>query len=435
MTVVTLVLVLAGVALLGSQRRILTDNLDEILSTHSYNIERTYAAGDLSDPIVDQGDEDAIAQVVAAEGHVLASTSNFTTEPALSPPGPDDTSYRTLHLPIDESNYRLLSRSVGDVVIHTGTPIDDVDESVAALTAGLLIAIPAVAVIIGALIWWLVGRTLRPVEAIRSRVAAITGANLDQRVPEPATNDEIARLARTMNAMLDRIEDSSERERRFVADASHELRSPLTRMRTELEVDVAHPATADLVTTHHSVLGEVEALQRLVEDLLHLARSDNHTSRLKRQLVDIDDLVLGEARRLRADTSLQIDTSHISAAQVIGDPDQLARAIHNVCDNAARHATTRITLTTREDHEHALLTVTDDGTGIPESDRSRVFERFTRLDEARQTTAGGTGLGLAITLDIVQRHGGTITIQEAEGGGASFVISLPTSEPRPEATT
>jgi signal transduction histidine kinase len=156
---------------------------------------------------------------------------------------------------------------------------------------------------------------------------------------------------------------------------------------------------------------------------------------LNRQLVDIDDLVLGEARRLRADTSLQIDASRVSAAQVIGDPDQLARAIHNVCDNAARHAATRITLTTREDDEHALLTVTDDGTGIPEHERSRVFERFTRLDEARQTTTGGTGLGLAITLDIIRRHGGTITIQEPEGGGARFLISLPTSETGADATT
>jgi len=435
MTAVTLVLVLAGVALLGSQRRILTHNLDEILSTHSDTIERTYIAGDLDDPIVQQGDEDAIAQVVDNDGRVLAATSNFTAEPALTAPGPNQTSYRTLHLPIDESNYRLLSRSVGDVVIHTGTPIDDVDESVAALRTGLLIAIPLIAIIIGALIWWLVGRTLRPVEAIRTQVSAITGANLDQRVSEPATNDEIARLACTMNAMLDRIEDASQRERQFVADASHELRSPLTRMRTELEVDIADPASADLVTTHRSVLGEVEALQRLVEDLLHLARSDNRTSVLKRQLVDLDDLVLDEARRLRTATSLQIDTSHVSAAQVIGDPDQLARAIRNLCDNAARHASSRITLTTREEQHRAQLTVTDDGPGIPEHERSRVFDRFARIDQARDTATGGTGLGLAITLDIVQRHGGTITIHEADGGGASFAVSLPASEPHQEATT
>ena len=434
MTVVTLVLVLAAVALLGSQRRLLTDNLDEILTTHNHTIERAYTAGDLSDPIVQQGDEDAIAQVVD-DGHVLASTTNFTTEPTLPAPGPNETTYRNIRLPIDESEYRLLSRSTGDVVIHTGTPIDDVDESVAALRTGLLIAIPVIAVIIGALIWWLVGRTLRPVEAIRSRVADISGDNLDRRVPEPATDDEIARLARTMNAMLDRVENASARERRFVADASHELRSPLTRMRSELEVDLAHPDASDLVATHHSVLFEVTALERLVEDLLHLARSDNHTSELKREPVDVDDLVLGEARRLRVDTSLLIDTSAVSAAQVVGDPDQLSRAIRNLCDNAASHATTLITLTTREVHGRAELRVNDDGPGIPEHERSRVFERFARIDEARHTASGGTGLGLAITLDIIEGHGGTITIQEAEGGGASFVVSLPASEPPSAATT
>ena len=300
MTVVTVVLVLTGVALLGSQRRILTNNLDEILLTNSRTIERAYASGELADPIVGQGDEDAIAQVVDRDGQVLASTSNMATQAALDAPQAGTTTYRTLRLPIDESDYRLLSRTVDGVVIHTGTPIDDVEESVAALRTGLVIAIPAVAVVLGLLVWWLVGRTLRPVETIRAQVAGISGANLEQRVPVPATNDEISRLARTMNEMLDRVEDASDREQRFVGDASHELRSPLTRMRTELEVDLAHPETADLVATHHSVLEEVAALQRLVEDLLELARSDSHSTTLTNEPVDLDDLVLAEAQRLRA---------------------------------------------------------------------------------------------------------------------------------------
>jgi signal transduction histidine kinase len=431
MSLVVVVLVATGVALMASQRRILTDNLDDVLRTQSRIIEQAYTAGQLNSAIAIQGDEDAIAQVVGSDGHVLAGTKNFAGQPALGIPGPSGTTFRTISLPIGKTKFRLMSRSVNDVVIHTGTPIDDVDESVAALRTGLLAAIPAVALLIGVCVWWLVGRTLRPVELIRSQVAGINDVRVNQRVSEPETNDEIARLARTMNAMLDRVEGASRREQRFVADASHELRIPLTRIRSELEVDLAHPGTADPLATHRSVLEEVDALQRLVEDLLHLARSDNHTNPLERSPVDIDDLALAEAERLRSDANVVVDTSHVSAAQAIGDRDQLARAVRNLCDNAARHARNLITLTTGEHDGMVEFSVSDDGRGIPEHERSRVFERFARLDQARENGSGGTGLGLAITRDIVERHGGSIAVEEADGGGARFVVSLPRSVDEP----
>jgi signal transduction histidine kinase len=427
MAVVIVVLVATGVALLASQRKILTDNLDDVMRTQNRIIEQAYTAHQLNSQIAVQGDEDAIAQVVDGDGRVLASTRNFAGQIALDSPGPHGTTFRTVSLPVGKIKFRLMSRSVNGVVIHTGTPVDDVDESVAALRKGLGAAIPVVAIVIGACVWWLVGRTLRPVELIRSQVAAISNVLTDQRVSEPATKDEIARLARTMNAMLDRIEGASRREQRFVADASHELRIPLTRIRSELEVDLAHPGTGNLVETHQSVLEEVGVLQRLVEDLLHLARSDNHTNSLETAPVDLDDLALAEARRLRADTSVLVDTTHVSAAQATGDREQLERAIRNLCDNAARHARSRVTLATSEEGDRVQLTVGDDGSGIPEHDRARVFERFARLDPARENGAGGSGLGLAITLDIIERHGGTIAVEENNGGGASFVVSLPRS--------
>ena len=431
MAVVIVVLVATGVALMASQRRILTDNLDDVLRTQSRIIEQAYTAGQLNSAIAVQGDEDAIAQVVDHDGHVLATTGNFAAQPALESPGSNSTTFRTISLPIGPTKFRLMSRSVNEVVIHTGTPIDDINESVAALRRGLLAAIPAVALIIGVCVWWLVGRTLRPVELIRSQVAGISDVIVDQRVSEPRANDEIARLARTMNSMLDRVEGASRREQRFVADASHELRIPLTRIRSELEVDLAHPRTADPLATHRSVLEEVDALQRLVEDLLHLARSDNHTNQLEKAPVDIDDLALAEAERLRVDTNVLVDTSHVSAAQAIGDRDQLSRAVRNLCENAARHARSRVTLATSEHNGMVQLSVTDDGQGIPEHERSRVFERFARLDQARGYASGGTGLGLAITLDIVERHGGSIALEEADGGGARFIVSLPRSVNRP----
>lgn len=418
---VVAVLVATSVALLYSQQRLLTDNIDEILQTYSDRVEADPAAN----PLPGQGDEDSIAQVVAADGTALAATANYRDQPPL--PAPTAATRRwTSDLPIDEGNYRILSRRVDGVVIHTATPFDDVEESVAALRTGLAVAIPAVAALLGGLIWWLVGRTLRPVESIRAQVADIGGANLHFRVLEPATDDEISRLARTMNAMLDRVETAAERQRRFVADASHELRSPLTRMRTELEVDLDHPDTADLPATHRSVLDEVTNLQRLVEDLLELARNGTAGNRSGWRPVDLDDLVFAEAAAARPGAAARIDASGVSAAQVRGDPDQLARVIRNLVDNAVRYAASTVRLRVTEADGWARVSVGDDGPGIPDHERSRVFERFARLDEARHDDTGGTGLGLAIAREIVERHGGTIRIDTPVGGhGTEMVVALP----------
>jgi signal transduction histidine kinase len=225
--------------------------------------------------------------------------------------------------------------------------------------------------------------------------------------------------------MLTRIEDSVGRQQRFVADASHELRGPLTRIRSELEVDLAHPDRADPLATHRSVLDETVGLQHLVDDLLLLAQSDSHAAPpMSDEPVDVDDLVVRVARRLRADGRVTVDLSGVSAAQVRGDADQLVRAIGNVADNAVRHATSTVTFTLAERNGSAVLAVADDGDGIPADQRERIFERFARLDEARGA-GGGTGLGLAIARDIVVRHGGTIAVDESYSSGARLVITLP----------
>jgi signal transduction histidine kinase len=228
-----------------------------------------------------------------------------------------------------------------------------------------------------------------------------------------------------MNAMLDRVESATARQQRFAADASHELRSPLTRIRAELEVDLAHPEQADLAATHRSVLEDATQLQRLVDDLLHLARVDAGAVSNRREPVDLDDIVLRDARRLRADGRVQIDISGVSAAQLRGDADELARAVRNLTDNAVRHATSTVTLTLAEHGGRAVLTVADDGPGIPPAEQERIFERFARLDDARNADTGGTGLGLAITRDIVERHHGTIEIDSDHAPGARFRITLP----------
>ncbi|MEL7208299.1 MAG: ATP-binding protein, partial [Actinomycetota bacterium] len=294
----------------------------------------------------------------------------------------------------------------------------------------LLIVVPLVVVLLGAVVWWLVGRTLHPVEAIRAEVANIGATELDRRVPTPDTDDEIARLASTMNAMLDRLEDAVRKQQRFVADASHELRSPLTRIRTEVEVALADNGHDDSAAILASVLEETGELQRLVADLLHLARSDAGLTSSKREVVDLDDLVFQEARRLRAD-GYQVDIDRLSAAQVSGDAYQLTRVVRNLLDNAARHANQLVTIELGEAGGWARLVVSDDGHGVPAADRERIFERFTRLDDARTRDHGGAGLGLAIARDIVDAHGGQLVLTDSgRSTGACFVATIPSNEPR-----
>jgi signal transduction histidine kinase len=226
--------------------------------------------------------------------------------------------------------------------------------------------------------------------------------------------------------MLDRIEDAARRQQRFVADASHELRSPLARIRTELEVDLAHPAGADPAATTRSVLSETIGMQALVDDLLVLARQDAGAAPARPAVaVDLDELVAEQVRRLRAEGPARVDAARVSAAQVTGDAGGLRRALGNVVDNAARHATSLVTITLAEQGASAVLSVADDGPGIPAARRDEVFERFARLDGARSASTGGTGLGLAIARAIVIDHGGTIAVDPDHRPGARVVITLP----------
>ena len=428
------VLILAGTAIVIAQRRLLTQNLDERLGQGASSIATALGEGRTPSVLGGFADDDGFAQVVDARGNVIATTPGLTSGETLlrvAPPGPPGHVQVIRRLPGHDDTLRVVSRTVdtpsGPAVVQVGAPSDDVVESTQVLVTSLVVGIPAVVLLLAALLWIVVGRTLRPVEAIRAEVAGIGGSDLHRRVPEPGGGDEISRLARTMNAMLDRVENAVSRQRRFVADASHELRSPLTRIRTELEVDLAHPDRADLLATHASVLAEATGLQRLAEDLLHLASGD--AGALRRQPVDLDDIVLRVADGLRAAGRSQVDTTGVAAAQVLGDGGQLERAVVNLADNAARHAATGVVLTVTEVDDVAVVTVTDDGPGIPPGEEERVFDRFTRLDEARDGATGGAGLGLAIAREAIVRHGGTLNVDPNHRPGARFVITLPLQGP------
>lgn len=429
--VVVVVLVATAAVLLGVQRRMLTDNLDQALVAQARLLADAVAEANPAHPLAPQGDDDGIAQVTTLDGVVLASTANFADRPALTPPatsiGGDEARW-TAELLEGEPDYRVVSMRVEDRFVHVAAPVDDIDESLSALRLGFAGAIPVVATVLAGLTWWLVGRTLRPVEAIRREVTEMTGENLHRRVPEPAGRDEIHRLALTMNEMLDRVERAAGSQRQFVGDASHELRSPLARIRSELEVDLAHPETADMLSTHESVLEEAKQLERLVDDLLVLARFDDDRARQAPAVsVDLDDVVLREVRRVRAGlrAGVVVDTAAVSGAQVHGDAAELARLVRNLLDNAARHAVSVVEVSLSERAGMATLAVADDGPGIAPDQRALVFERFGRVDGARSRDAGGSGLGLAICRAIVERHRGTIGIDAEHRRGARFVVRIP----------
>ncbi|PZS33839.1 MAG: histidine kinase [Pseudonocardiales bacterium] len=428
------VLLASAVGLVVVQQRLLMRTVAENLTQRADNIEPDIISGAFGTLLPSEGDrEDSFLQFIDDRGRVLASSANIRSAPAQASPLPSGSKsvLRTIDgVPLSAHQFRILARPVatdqGTGTLVVGKNLDDVRGSVSILTTSLALSLPVVLAILAALLWWLTGRTLRPVENIRAEVASIRGSEQHRRVPVHGGDDEIARLARTMNAMLARVERATQGQRQFVADASHELRSPLTRIRSALEVAIAHPTPGDSESTYQSLLADAGQLQHVVDDLLFLANSEAAGLEPPDAPVDLDDLVLDEVRHLRARGKVVVDASAVSAARVSGDARQLARAIANLASNAERHASSTVSFGLSEHDGVSELVVSDDGTGIPEEQRVAVFERFTRLDEARSRDEGGAGLGLAIVADIAARHQGTITVTSPESGGAALVLRLPT---------
>jgi len=320
---------------------------------------------------------------------------------------------------------RRLTLASGTVTLVAERSLTEVTTTTDRINDSLTLGVPFLIVLMGLMTWWLTGRALRPVEQIRSEAAAITGSTIHKRVPEPTTNDEIGRLARTMNSMLDRLEESSQRQRRFVSDASHELRSPIATIRAQLEVAKRRGADADWPAVADRILAEDARLENAVTDLLDLARAEEGEN--IDAVVDIDEIVLTEADRYQSSEIVDttIDTHKVSAGRARGNPAQCTRIVRNLLDNACRHAKSQVAVSLTTEQEFVVLIVDDDGPGIPLADRDRVFDRFTRLDEGRSRDAGGMGIGLAMVRTIADRHGGSVTIGDAPLGGARFVVRLP----------
>lgn len=370
---------------------------------------------------------DLLVQVLDRDGRVVASSPNVEGRPPVARLRPGESA--EVDVPVEDENFLAVARAAdtpeGRLTVVVARTTETVVDSTETVTRMLVAGMPVLLLIVGATTWRVVGRALAPVEAIRNEVDEISAAELHRRVPNPPGNDEIARLAATMNHMLERLERAQARQRRFVSDASHELRSPVASIRQHAEVALAHPDRTTTTELADTVLAEDLRVQRLVDDLLTLTQADEHTLQLRRRPLDVDDLVFEEARRLRDTTDLRIDTTAVSAGRVHGDTTGLRRVLRNLGDNAARHARSRINLALEERNGTVFLAVDDDGSGIPQAERTRVFERFVRLDDARSRDGGGSGLGLAIVSELVAAHGGTVVITDSSLGGARIEVSLP----------
>ncbi len=433
-TVLVLAVLLAGAGLLFVlQRAQLADSVDRSLRERADTVEGLFAAGNLPVSFT-ADDDDRGVQVTRGDGEVVIASENLDGQGAVASLASTDVEViRTVDdFPLDDDAFRVLSRrfeSNGETfVMHVAENTDDLDDNTDALVSTLAIAIPALSLLFAGLTWWLVGRTLRPVDAMRAEVDAISDTRELRQLAEPERNDEIGRLNHTLNEMLRRLHRSGEQQRQFVADAAHELRTPLTRIRTTVEVDLAQPEAAVPSRTNAEVQAEAIGLQNLIDDLLHLARSDDDQADNDATLLDFDDLVMAEIHEQRSRTTgATIDATGVSGCELTGDDAQLRRAVQNLLANAARHAESTVKVTLEDNPEQVMLIVEDDGPGVEPDKRDVIFDRFSRLDEARTADRGGAGLGLAITRDIVSRHGGTIVCDESPLGGAKFVATFATA--------
>ena len=369
-----------------------------------------------------------LGQLFLANGTLLGSSTNLRGMPPLihvSPAGPTpqlSTIYnrRFGHLRVLE--LQLGARSAAILVEYQ--VINQIVDAENSLTELLEIVLPILALVLGGLTWLVVGRAMKPVEVVRQAVSDISAKDLDERLPSPRSGDELDRLVDTMNQMLQRIQAAMKRERRFIADASHELRSPIAAIRGALET--SDHTIGGMARSHEVALSALQRLDFMADGLLTLDSIGGPRNGLPLRPIDLDELVLLQVDELRKRTSLTIDASNVSGGQVLAREVDMMRIVENLSSNAVRYAESRIEYSVAERGDHVWLAVADDGPGIPEPMRNIVFERFARIDSARNWSNGGAGLGLAIVSEIVTTYGGLVWVEATSAThGARFVIRLP----------
>ena len=432
--VLTVLLVTASAALVLALRTSLTASAVDAAQTRADELAVLVLEDRLPVPLPGT-DDDVLVQVLGVDGGVLTATPALA-DSALDVPRPDPgdrQSYTGTDLAgIGTGPYRVVALGVGvpdgEVTVLVAVALEDVQETVGVAARLLAVATPLLVLLISGGAWLLLGRTLLPVALMTDQATRISGAGLNQRLPEPRRADELGRLALSLNAMLARLESSAQRQRRFIADASHELRSPVASLRTQLET--AQPSDPELLP---DLLAETVRLQELSEELLLIARLEAGRSVLRSTTVDLDDVVDTAVARAHVPAGVQLDDTGVAPVQVAGEAALLERVVDNLLTNALRHAERRVRVTTRAHGGGAELVVEDDGPGVPPADRERVLLPFTRLDDGRDRRSGGAGLGLAVVRDACAAHGGSVEMLTGGLGGALVRVLLPGPVPPPSA--
>ena len=434
-SILAIAVVVAAVAASGLLHRALFADVDASLERRLDEVTALTVESRLTAVLVPTGRDLAQVQVIDGRGRIVASTPGLgvgTRLDVIEPPAAGTEGKGT----VDGARvggeagdeYRVVARTIASggqaVTIYGMTSLATAVRAESHLRLGMVIGLPFVIALAGWLIWRVTGRALAPVDDMRAEVDQIQATDLSRRVQPAGGSDEIGRLGTTLNNMLDRLDEGAERQRLFAASASHELRSPLSAIRTELEVGLAYPARADWPRIAGDALVEVERLEALTRDLRTLTRATTSSSTSGADhRSDLWASVTDEVARRRPERGVRYLSS--GRPVLVGmDADAVAQVVRNLFDNAERHAATTITVTAVEEPSTVVLTVANDGSAIPADMRERIFEPFTRLDEARSLDAGGSGLGLAIARSVLVAAGGTLHAVDV-GGGATFRAELP----------
>jgi signal transduction histidine kinase len=385
----------------------------------------------LPDPIPVTGAE--AVQVIDSRGRVLSASANGDRLSSLLSPA-ELRSALTRPVIVPGSRLGLTSTlrvsatpssaAAGAPVVVVAEPVADLARSQHILLVALLLGFPLLLLVLGVVAWRVIGATLRPVESLRSAAERVSGTGEDERLPEPGSRDEIQALAVTLNSMLDRLAAARERERSFVANVAHELRNPLASLRVQADVNRRHGASEE---DHADLSAELARLSALVEDLLVLARLDAGEDLPAPVPPAEPRVVLPGWETDRDSAGPEVKVGPLAAGTVPMSRLELERVMGNLVDNARRHARSRVEVGFLRTAREAVLSVADDGLGIPSADRDRVFDRFARLDEARDRDSGGTGLGLAIVRELVRRRGGDVRLLDSAYGGLLAEVRFPDS--------
>lgn len=427
-----------SIALVFVQRALLIDRIEDAITTRARDVGSLVRSGQ-SFSAINEGGEDAFIQVLNSDGSVQFASNNIIGQPPFTDVavGPGELRFIDAkgRVANDFDSFRVavfgIASTDDSFTVLVGRNLEPVADSTEVLVITLAIGIPLLTVLVGIAAWFLAGRALKPVDTMRSEVDMIGGEIAGRRIDEPRSDDEVARLASTLNRMLERVDTVQQSQKRFVADASHELRTPLTAFRAGLEATIGSSRDEELTGMMRDSLSDVDRMELLIEELLaeaaETAASD--TGPPEPAQVDLDDIVLEEVSATRTGTDTVIDVSGVSGAQVSGMASQLRRAVRNLLNNAVRHAESKVSMTLEESEHVIRLVIENDGPSIPPAERERIFERFVRLDEARSSGQAGSGLGLTITRRIVGAHGGRVFAAPEFAGGARFVVELPKPEP------